>query len=176
MHRKSTLPAAEVTVLPLRPSVAAIPSVQTAVSGTMFRTGVLLNSGDAIERLAEIDRVVFDKMGTPTLPELDVTNAADIPRDVFELAGQLALASHHPVAAAMARASGSKGAANRGEEIAGEGVRGLVNGLEVQLGRPSFCGADQIANEIRRPPTWCSSAIASRPSSPASASRGRHCG
>ena len=48
--------------------------------------------------------VVFDKTGTLTLPELDVTNAADVPREVFELAGRLALASHHPVAAAVARA------------------------------------------------------------------------
>src|SRR5215208_5538726 len=126
----------------------AIPAVQTVVSGAMFRTGVLLNSGDAIERLAEIDRVVFDKTGTLTLPELDVTNAADIPKDVFELAGRLALASHHPVAAAVARASGAKAPLTGVEEIAGQGVRGLVNGLEVRLGRPSFCGADQIANEI----------------------------
>ena len=58
----------------------AIPAVQTVVSGAMFRTGVLLNSGDAIERLAVVDRVVFDKTGTLTLPELDVTNAADIPQ------------------------------------------------------------------------------------------------
>ena len=34
------------------------------------------------------------------------------------------------------------------EEIAGQGVRGVVDGLEVRLGRPSFCGADQLANEI----------------------------
>ena len=54
----------------------AIPAVQTVVSGAMFRTGVLLNSGDAIERLAVADRVVFDKTGTLTLPELDVANAA----------------------------------------------------------------------------------------------------
>ena len=51
----------------------AIPAVQTVVSGAMFRTGVLLNSGDAIERLAEVDHAVFDKTGTLTLPELDVT-------------------------------------------------------------------------------------------------------
>jgi Cu2+-exporting ATPase len=114
----------------------------------MFRTGVLLNSGDAIERLAEVDRVVFDKTGTLTLPELDVTNAADVPNDVFELAGRLALASHHPVAAAVARASGAKAPLAGVEEIAGQGVRGFVDGLEVRLGRPSFCGADQIANEI----------------------------
>ena len=29
-----------------------------------------------------------------------------------------------------------------------QGVRGFVKGQEVRLGRPSFCGADQIANEI----------------------------
>ena len=71
-------------------------------SGAMFRAGVLLNSGDAIERLAEVDRIIFDKTGTLTLPELDVVNSASIPPDMFELAGRLALASHHPVAAAAA--------------------------------------------------------------------------
>jgi len=126
----------------------AIPAVQTVVSGAMFRAGVLLNSGDAIERLAAVDRVVFDKTGTLTLPELDVTNAADIPQEVFELAGRLALASHHPVAAAVARAAGARTPLSGIEEVAGQGVRGFVKGQEVRLGRPSFCGADQIANEI----------------------------
>src|SRR3954453_11530159 len=113
----------------------AIPAVQTVVSGAMFKTGVLLNSGDAIERLAGIDRVVFDKTGTLTLPELDVENAADIPPDVFELAGRVALASHHPVAAAVARASGAKAPLAGVEDIAGQGVRGFVDGQEVRLGR-----------------------------------------
>ena len=45
----------------------------------MFRSGVLLNSGDAIERMAGVDHVIFDKTGTLTLPELDVVNAASIP-------------------------------------------------------------------------------------------------
>src|SRR5207247_9677138 len=89
-----------------------------------------------------------EKTGTLTLPELDVTNATDVPKDMFELAGRLALASHHPVAAAVARASEAKAPLAGVEEIAGQGVRGFVDGLEVRLGRPSFCGADQIANEI----------------------------
>src|SRR4051794_37432163 len=104
----------------------AIPAVQTVVAGAMFRTGVLLNSGDAIERLAEVDRVVFDKTGTLTLPELDVANAASIPTDVFDLAGRLALASHHPVAAAVARAARAKSPLAGAEEIAGQGVCGLA--------------------------------------------------
>src|SRR5262249_5216485 len=56
----------------------AIPTVQTVASGTMFKFGVLLNSGDAIERLAEADHVIFDKTGTLTLPDLEVMNASDI--------------------------------------------------------------------------------------------------
>ena len=126
----------------------AIPAVQTIVSGALFGSGVLLNSGDAVERLAEVDRVVFDKTGTLTLPELDVANAASIPQDVFDLAGRLALASHHPVAAAVARAARAKSPLAGAEEIAGQGVRGVADGLEVKLGRPSFCGAEELANDI----------------------------
>lgn len=126
----------------------AIPAVQTVVSGALFRSGVLLNSGDAIERLAEVDRIVFDKTGTLTLPELDVTNAVDIPHHAFELAGRLALTSHHPVAAAVARAAGARTPLAAVEEVAGQGVRSIVDGREVRLGRPSFCDADQMANAI----------------------------
>ena len=35
---------------------------------------MILNAGDAIERLAEADTVVFDKTGTLTLPEPRVAN------------------------------------------------------------------------------------------------------
>jgi Cu2+-exporting ATPase len=126
----------------------AIPTVQTVASGAMFRAGVLLNSGDAIERLAEVDRIIFDKTGTLTLPELDVVNSASIPPDVFELAGRLALASHHPVAAAVARAANAKSPLPGVVEEPGHGVRTFIDGEEVRLGGPSFCGADRTANEI----------------------------
>ncbi len=126
----------------------AIPTVQTVASGAMFRAGVLLNSGDSIERLAEVDRIIFDKTGTLTLPELDVVNSAGVPKDVFDLAGRLALASHHPVAAAVARASNAKSPLAGIVEEPGQGVRGIIDGEEVRLGRPSFCKADALANEI----------------------------
>jgi len=126
----------------------AIPTVQTVASGAMFRAGVLLNSGDSIERVAGVDRIIFDKTGTLTLPELDVVNSAIIPKDVFDLAGRLALASHHPVAAAVARASNAKSPLAGIVEEPGQGVRGFFDGEEVRLGRPSFCKADVLANEI----------------------------
>ncbi|WP_407176035.1 cation-translocating P-type ATPase [Bradyrhizobium sp. STM 3562] len=122
----------------------AIPTVQTVASGALFKAGVLLNAGDAIERLAEVDHVIFDKTGTLTLPELEVTNAAEIPPDVFALAGQLALSSHHPVAAAVAQAAGAKAPVVGAVEEPGQGVRGKIDGIEIRLGKPSFCGAEQL--------------------------------
>lgn len=126
----------------------AIPAVQTVASGALFGSGVLLNSGDAIERLAEIDRVIFDKTGTLTLPELDVANAAAIPPGVFELAGRLALSSRHPVAAAVARAANAKAPLPGVEEEPGQGVHGLIDGIEARLGRPAYCGAEEAADAI----------------------------
>jgi P-type Cu2+ transporter len=123
----------------------AIPTVQTVASGAMFSSGVLLNAGDAIERLAEADHVIFDKTGTLTLPELVVVNAAEIPADVFALAGRLALASHHPLAAAVAQAANAKSPLLGAREEPGQGVRARIGDVEIRLGRPSFCGAEQLA-------------------------------
>ncbi|WP_445220703.1 cation-translocating P-type ATPase [Bradyrhizobium sp. Pa8] len=130
----------------------AIPTVQTVASGAMFKAGVLLNSGDAIERLAEADHVIFDKTGTLTLPDLEVMNAADIPADIFELAGRLALSSHHPVAAAVAQAAGARSPVIGAVEEAGQGVRAVVDGVEIRLGRPSFCGAEALVGRATLDP------------------------
>lgn len=130
----------------------AIPTVQTVASGAMFKAGVLLNSGDAIERLAEADHVIFDKTGTLTLPDLDVTNAADIPADIFELAGRLALSSHHPVAAAVAQAAGARSPIVGAVEEAGQGVRAVVDGVEFRLGRLPFCGAEDLVGSATLDP------------------------
>jgi Cu2+-exporting ATPase len=123
----------------------AIPTVQTVASGAMFRIGVLLNAGDAIERLAEASHVIFDKTGTLTLPELDVVNAAEFPEQLFKLAGRLALSSHHPVAAAVAQAAGAGSPIAGAVEEPGQGVRAVIGGTEIRLGRPSFCGAEELA-------------------------------
>ncbi|MGA8898419.1 heavy metal translocating P-type ATPase [Bradyrhizobium sp.] len=126
----------------------AIPAAQTVASGALFGSGVLLNSGDAIERIAAVDHVIFDKTGTLTLPELDVTNAAAVPPDAFALAGRVALSSRHPVAAAVARAAKAVSPLVGFQEVPGEGVRGVLDGFEIRLGRPSYCGAEHAANAI----------------------------
>ena len=123
----------------------AIPAVQVVASGALFRANVLLNAGDAIERLAEVDTIVFDKTGTLTLPEPALANAADVSPETLALAGRLALASRHPLAAAIARAAGAKEPLPDAVEEPGQGVRAEIDGEEIRLGRPSFCGAEREA-------------------------------
>jgi Cu2+-exporting ATPase len=128
----------------------AIPTVQTVASGAMLKAGVLLNSGDAIERVAGVDHVIFDKTGTLTLPDLEVVNAGQVPEFALGLAGQLALSSRHPVAAAIARTANAKTPIVGAVEEPGQGVRARVGGVEVRLGRPSFCGAEEVAAQCAR--------------------------
>jgi Cu2+-exporting ATPase len=126
----------------------AIPAVQVVASGALFRAGVLLASGDAIERLAGVDTVVFDKTGTLTLPQPELVDAGRIAPETLALAGRLALASRHPLAAAIARAAGATAPLDGASEEPGQGVSAFVDGDEVRLGRPSWCGAEQEAARV----------------------------
>ena len=118
----------------------AIPAVQVVASGALFRAGVILNSGDAIERLAEVDTVVFDKTGTLTLPEPRVVNAAAIDPDLLQKAARLALSSRHPLAVALAREAALRTPFDGAVEEPGQGVRALIDGVEARLGSADFCG------------------------------------
>jgi Cu2+-exporting ATPase len=125
----------------------AVPAVQVVASGALFRAGVLLNSADAIERLAEADTIVFDKTGTLTAPEPRVVNASEFDVELLDLAAQLARASSHPLARAVAHERPS-GAALEAREEHGQGVCALVEGAESRLGSPRLCGLEQEAARL----------------------------
>ena len=130
----------------------AIPAVQVVAASALFRSGVFLNAGDAIERLAEADIAVFDKTGTLTLPEPHVINAAEIDPDASALAGQLALSSRHPLAAAVARQHIRAKPLDGVTEEYGRGVRTIVDGVEARLGSPDFCSVEVPGALIARHP------------------------
>ena len=117
----------------------AVPAVQVAASGRLFRRGVLVKSGAALERLAEVTHVVFDKTGVLTegRPRL----LSDIPA-IINAAAPLARASRHPLARALAERAGPGPVADDVTEVAGQGVEGLINGRRAKLGRAAFLGID----------------------------------
>ncbi len=122
----------------------AIPAVQVVASGALFRRGVILNAGDAVERLAEADTIVFDKTGTLTLPEPRVVNAADIDAATLQMAARLALSSRHPLAVALAREASPRAPFDGAVEEPGQGVRTMIDGIEARLGSAEFCGLADV--------------------------------
>jgi Cu2+-exporting ATPase len=134
----------------------AIPAVQVVASGALFRSGIMLNSGDAIERLAEVDTVVFDKTGTLTLPEPRVENAAAIDPLLLQRAARLALSSRHPLAMAVAREARERAPFDGAIEEPGQGVRAMIDGTDARLGSAAFCGVTHAsANNEHGTSTIC---------------------
>jgi Cu2+-exporting ATPase len=119
----------------------AIPAVQVVASGALFKRGIILNSGDAIERLAEADTIVFDKTGTLTLPEPRVVNAAEVDAGLLAAASRLAQSSRHPLAVALAKESASMVPFDGAVEEPGQGVRAVVDGIAMRLGSAAFCNS-----------------------------------
>jgi P-type Cu2+ transporter len=117
----------------------AIPAVQVVAAGALFRRGVLLGGGDALERLAAVGTVVFDKTGTLTLPDAGIATLAEIGPCDLQLAGRLALSSTHPLAAAIARAAGVHRPLNNVTETPGCGLQAEFEGEMLRLGSAVFC-------------------------------------
>jgi Cu2+-exporting ATPase len=115
----------------------AAPAVQITASARLFRRGVLVKSGAALERLAEVDHVVFDKTGVLTEGRPRLVDPAS---RAVAMAAPLARASRHPLARALAEAAGAGPLAADVVEIAGQGVEGLIEGRRARLGRADFLG------------------------------------
>ncbi len=126
----------------------AVPTVQIVASGALFRRGLLLNSGEALERLAETDWVVFDKTGTLTAPAAEIANPEEIDRSMLAGAARLALTSRHPLSAVIADQLRGASPFATARELPGQGVTASVDGSVLRLGSPDFCDAKRQADEI----------------------------
>jgi Cu2+-exporting ATPase len=118
----------------------AVPAVQTVATSALLRAGVLLKSGEALERLAEIDTVVFDKTGTLTLGQPEYVGGDGVTTDDLQLAARLAQSTRHPLAKALVRHVGVPPRAVPVQEAPGLGVSAMVEGRQVRLGNRDWCG------------------------------------
>ncbi|KQY95479.1 cation-transporting ATPase [Caulobacter sp. Root1455] len=143
--REALLRAAAVLIITCPCALGlAVPAVQIAASGRLFRKGVLVKSGAALERLAEVDYVVLDKTGVLTEGQPRLIGAFN---HLVAMAAPLARASRHPLARALAAQAGVGLVAHDCVETPGQGVEGLIDGRRARLGRASFVGAAQGARE-----------------------------
>lgn len=119
----------------------AVPMVQSVAVGALFRRGILVASGTALERLASADYAVLDKTGTLTLgrPSLlpGVWTAAQL-----HAAASLARASRHPLAQALIVACPDAPLREEVREVPGQGL----SAKDAWLGNASFVGAPELGD------------------------------
>ncbi len=132
------------------PLILAAPVAIVAGLSRCAGRGVIIKGGGVLERLADCTTLLIDKTGTMTmgLPVLtDIISAED--RDVVEIlrmAASLDQCSPHVLAGAVVRAGLDRHLdlvlPTEVEEVAGQGIRGIVAGHRVTLGRASWVGAE----------------------------------
>lgn len=117
----------------------AAPLAQVVASSRLFRRGVFLKSGDALERLATVDHIIFDKTGTLTLGTPQWLPREDA-NTFLEAAAKLARASRHPLSATLTQAAGKGSVAPSVTEEAGLGLVAVIDGMEHRLGSEAWVG------------------------------------
>ena len=108
--------------------------------GGASRHGILIKGASYIDALSELDTVVFDKTGTLTHGEfcVEAIHPDKIsPDQLLHLAAHVERYSTHPIAVSLKQAFGNEAdgcKVENVEEIAGHGVRAVVNGHTVCVG------------------------------------------
>lgn len=108
--------------------------------GGASRHGILIKGASYIDALSELDTVVFDKTGTLTHGEfcVEAIHPDKIsPEELLHLAAHVERYSTHPIAVSLKQAFGNEAdgcKVENVEEIAGHGVRAVVNGHTVCVG------------------------------------------
>jgi Cu+-exporting ATPase len=124
----------------------ATPTAVMVATGRSAENGILIKSGEALEKAAEVSLVFFDKTGTLTKGQPEVTDLRGSPGldsgRLLELAAGAEKASEHPLGEAIVRKAKEAGLAIPEPEefsaIEGQGLKAKVNGEEILLGNFRF--------------------------------------
>ena len=134
----------------------AIPTVRMTAGGWLFRNGIYLKSGDALERLADVDTVVLDKTGTVTTGTPELIDAPPVDDQGWAVAAALAEGSLHPHSQAIATRARELGISaaqlTSVREHPGQGMSGIAPNGPVRMGRPEWLGVESDASVVLQLP------------------------
>ena len=134
----------------------AVPVVQVLASGELLKAGVLLKSGDALERLACVDTIVFDKTGTLTIGKPILVGGSHT-SEHKRLAASLASNSQHPLSKAIYASYDGAIEKLDVQELPGKGLLAAIDGKTVRLGSRTWCGeADRDSTSNNTLELWLS--------------------
>ena len=127
--------------------ILATPTAVLAGIGNAAKYGIVVRSGDAVERLSTIKRVAFDKTGTITYGKPQVTAFVSVDKaysdnGILRIAALAEQKSEHPLGKAIWDAYEKSGGKNEAisdfRVIAGQGISAVVDGKTVRAGKEGF--------------------------------------
>jgi len=133
--------------------ILATPTAVLAGIGNAAKYGIIVRSGDALERLSKIRRAAFDKTGTLTYGKPQITAAVSVAdeysdSDVLRLAALAEQKSEHPLGKAIWSAYEKGGGKNEAvydfRVFAGQGVSAVADGRTVLAGKEDFMRSQGI--------------------------------
>ena len=124
----------------------ATPTALMVGTGRGAQLGILIKGPEVLESTRRVDTVVLDKTGTVTTGAMSLQSAVPADgepvEDVLRFAGAVEHASEHPIARAIATGAlervGGLPPVAEFASTSGLGVSGVVDGIEVFVGRPGF--------------------------------------
>ncbi len=127
--------------------ILATPAATMAALGRLAGTGVLIKRGSALERFADVGKIVFDKTGTLTTGRLTLGSITCLDRgfsadELLQLAGSVEVNSEHPLAQAVVNAAREKNLSllpvEEFQAVPGSGVRATLQQALVLVGTRRF--------------------------------------
>lgn len=135
--------------------VVSVPLGFFAGIGGASKKGVLVKGSNYLELLKDLETVVFDKTGTLTEGVFTVTeiNTNNIQKEkLIEIAAMAESFSNHPIAISIIKEYGKeidKEVIKEYEEIAGHGIKAVINNEEVLIGNAKLMNQFNISyNEV----------------------------
>jgi heavy metal translocating P-type ATPase len=128
------------------PLILAAPVAFVSGISRAARRGIIVKGGGALETMARGEILVLDKTGTvtggaPVLTEVIPLGSLD-EEEILRLAASLEQASLHVLAEPILREARERKLSliqpRDAKEVLGEGIRGLVDGRKVALGKPDW--------------------------------------
>lgn len=113
----------------------AVPLVVSVSYGLCAKKGIVIKSGDVLEQMRHIDKVIFDKTGTLTYGKLQVYQTFSYQESRYSLlkiVRSLESQSTHPIASAFSKEDLLQ--VKEFQELPGMGIEGVVGGEHYYVG------------------------------------------
>lgn len=131
----------------------ATPTALMVGTGRGAKMGILIKNGEVLEKVNDIDTVVFDKTGTITVGKPEVTDIVGDEKQVLSLAARLEAGSEHPLALAILAESKKQqidlASVKDFQAVSGKGVQATIDNQRAFVGNNRLLDDASITDELK---------------------------